>query len=121
MLRIEEPLTLVQPSDITEDHLDDFDVDLYAKQLCHRLDNKEMDKKKKFYPHRSLNKTFTRSKPREKEPESSAAYVPKNISGQTKLISLEESMIIHQEQSKHLKVNNFAMFFSLSSSLLLKL
>ncbi|XP_065212476.1 DNA-directed RNA polymerase II subunit GRINL1A-like [Planococcus citri] len=107
LLKVEESHTLVKPSDIadvTENNAVNLDVDLYAQHLCRFFDkNKGENTEKKFYPNRSLNKTFKKSTSNHKEPELSSAYVPKHISGQTKLISLEESIIVHQEQLKHLK------------------
>lgn len=102
--RIEESETLIKPSDLSTNHAAELEIDLYAQHLCRLVDNKGEKPERKFYPNKSLNKTFVKTTSSNKEPESSAAYVPKNISGQTKFLSLGESIIVHQEQIKHLKV-----------------
>nr|BAN21251.1 unkown protein [Riptortus pedestris] len=92
VIKVEEPdESLVTLNDIEE---------AYALSLCNKIDKAEA--KKRFLPHKTLKSSTENSKPN-KIRDLSAATPPAPVFGDIKLITLEESIKLQYEQTKHLK------------------
>lgn len=81
----------------------------YAKTLCEKFDSvKEDSKKAKFYPYKTLNTPKVEDKVQRKSCgrwEVTAATPPAPVHGDTKLVSLQESIHLQCEQQHKLKVS----------------
>ncbi|XP_014272486.1 uncharacterized protein Polr2M [Halyomorpha halys] len=73
--------------------------EVYAINLSNKID--KVEPKKRFLPHKSLISDLTEVK--KKVRDLSAATPPLPVFGDAKLISLEESLKLQYEQTKHLK------------------
>lgn len=95
------------------------EVDVYAQQLCDRFDVAKLQAtEKKFYPHKSLNKTSIKEIIKDKEPVISSIHST-NSPSMAKMLTLQESIEIQQDQTKKLKVNRHQQLMLPSFSLLL--
>ncbi len=104
IFRVEKPDELVKQSDLPETNDSNVDdIDVYAKQLCQRFDTKELQgKKKRFYTNKPLTDTSLKNIVKNEEP--GIISSAKADLGEAKMLSLEESIKIQQQQTKQLKV-----------------
>ena len=113
--RIENP----EPSLIKPEDLEDIDHNIvngtveykgdYVKHLCDKLEKPKEKKKEKFLPHRTTKSGQMDSSQGYKRPlgphwEVTAATPPPPVYGDTKLISLQDSLELQKEQAERLKV-----------------
>lgn len=111
VLKPEEPL--IRPSDITDSetqckndsssNVKDIVEDEYARVLCRRLDSTSKTKER-FLPHRTLKSTVKEEKEKKQSKfwEVTAATPPPAVHGDTKMVSLEESIRLQYEQQQKL-------------------
>lgn len=111
VLKPEEPL--IRPSDIIDSdtqckndsssNVKDIVEDEYARVLCKRLDSTSKTKER-FLPHRTLKSTLKEEKEKKQSKfwEVTAATPPSPVHGDTKMVSLEESIRLQYEQQQKL-------------------
>lgn len=75
--------------------------DAYALSLCNKIDRAEPQKK--FLPYKTIKSTSDTTSKQFKVRDLSAATPPVPVFGDVKLITLEESIKLQYEQTKHLK------------------
>lgn len=115
MLKPEEPL--IKPSDLIDveeinspknEYNNTVVEDEYAKVLRSKLDAKSKQAKERFLPHRTINPPKSKKmndKTKSKYWEVTAATPPFPVHGDTKLVSLEESIHLQHDQQQKLKVH----------------
>uniref|UniRef100_A0A1B6FK00 Uncharacterized protein n=1 Tax=Cuerna arida TaxID=1464854 RepID=A0A1B6FK00_9HEMI len=87
----------------------DLEVEEYARHLCEKMDSVKPDESKtkaKFLPHKTLNHSRPESKGKSdggRKWEVTAATPPPPIHGDTKLVSLQDSLRLQCEQQQKLK------------------
>lgn len=98
--------SLIKPSDLEKEG---EVLEEYAKLLCEKFDSVKKDSKTtKFFPYKTLNSSKVEEKVKRKSSgrwEVTAATPPVPVHGDTKLVSLQESIQLQSEQQHKLKVS----------------
>lgn len=111
--------SFIKPSDLVYENdsaiskgTEEEPLEKYAKNLCEKLDSKEISTdcitQAKFLPHKTLN-TLSSNKKELRKPKSywevTAATPPTAVHGDTKMVTLQESIKLQREQQQQLKVH----------------